>query len=102
MIGTMILRMTRTLRGATSKSQDFCAGPNLWVAQDETAAITLEDLGCIVSHLSITRQKPLATLRTFVTGRLLSFGGGGKPQRIVASSRSPSRMRTPPSDRTAA
>jgi hypothetical protein len=29
-MGTTILRMTPTLRGIRSKSEDFCAGPNLW------------------------------------------------------------------------
>jgi len=38
MMETMILRITPTLRGITSKSQDFCAGPNLWEAQDARVA----------------------------------------------------------------
>jgi hypothetical protein len=33
MTGTKILRMTPTLRGIRSKSEDFCAGQNLWEGQ---------------------------------------------------------------------
>ena len=40
------------------------------------------------------RQNGEATLRTLVTGWLPTFGGGGKPQRICSSSRSPSCTRT--------
>jgi len=55
----------------------------------------------LVSHtrqrycgLSQARQNGDPTLRTLVTGRVPTFGGGGKPQRIWISSRSPSTVRT--------
>jgi hypothetical protein len=44
--------------------------------------------------LSQARQNGDETFRTFVTGWLPTFGGGGKPQRIWISSRSPSWVRT--------
>jgi hypothetical protein len=40
--------------------------------------------------LSQARQNGDETFRTFVTGWVPNFGGGGKPQRIWISSRSPS------------
>src|SRR5829696_6401868 len=43
---------------------------------------------------SQARQKGDDTLRTLVTGWVPIFGGGGKPQRIRISSRSPSTVRT--------
>ena len=46
---------------------------------------------CGLSH---ARQNGEATLLTLVTGWLPTFGGGGKPQRICSSSRSPSWIRT--------
>jgi hypothetical protein len=44
--------------------------------------------------LSQARQNGDATVRTLVTGWLPTFGGGGKPQRIWISSRSPFTVRT--------
>jgi hypothetical protein len=44
--------------------------------------------------LSQARQKGDPVLRTLVTGWVPTFGGGGKPQRIWISSRSPSTVRT--------
>jgi hypothetical protein len=46
------------------------------------------------SGLSHPRQYGLFVFRTFVTGSFDRFGGGGKPHRIVTSSRSLSRLRT--------
>ncbi|KMO10047.1 hypothetical protein SQ03_31145 [Methylobacterium platani JCM 14648] len=44
--------------------------------------------------LSQGRQYGEATLRTLVTGCVPTFGGGGKPQRIIVSTRSPSSICT--------
>lgn len=44
------------------------------------------------SFLSLGFQQPLVVLRTFVTGALLFMNaGGGKPYRIVSTTRYPSR-----------
>src|SRR3954471_11208581 len=46
------------------------------------------------SGFSQGRQYGEATLRTFVTGCVPTLGGGGKPQRIMLSSRPSSRRHT--------
>jgi hypothetical protein len=46
------------------------------------------------SGVSQGRQCPDAVLRTFVTGSRPAFGGGGKPQRIMSSSRPSGVLRT--------
>jgi hypothetical protein len=64
------LRTTPTLRGIRSKSEDFCAGQNLWEGQllghkklDTTALYTrvaLKALGEVTSPLErlVTRMRP--------------------------------------------
>ena len=61
----------------------------LWDVTANELLVLLQRAGA----LKEARQKGDDTLRRFVTGWVPTFGGGGKPQRIWISSRSPSAVR---------